>query len=190
MTKKAALALCLGLGLVSAVAARAESGETPTAVEGADQQPTAEAGAAGTATAATADPISKSFRIGFWEIDLFAVDHEPRGDTFRLLDFRIFRLLEIGQGPDYQAFSLFEMPGLLNLFTSRRDGAASELRLLDLQAISLAMVRQVQEGEGSYSRSFVKLPVLGSVVSFEANEDAPNVERQTTAFLFRRDVPR
>ena len=102
-----------------------------------------------TPAAAEADPSSKDFRIGFWELDLFAVDHEARGTTYRFFDFKIFKLLEVGQGPTYQAFSFFEVPDLLNVFTSRRDGADSETRVMDIQALSLALARQTSESEGS-----------------------------------------
>jgi hypothetical protein len=140
------------------------------------------------AAATPGESGSESFRIGFWEIDLFAVDHEPRGSTFRFLDFKIFRLLEIGQGSDYQAFSLFEMPELLTLFASRREGATRELRVFDLQAIALALVRQVETDAGESQSHILKLPIIGSVVSSETDEEQPEVEHQTYMFLVRRDV--
>lgn len=136
------------------------------------------------------EPDGNDFRIGFWEIDFLALDHEPRGTTFRFLDFKIFRFLEVGQGPDYQAFSLFEMPQLLNLFTTRREGDTRELRVLDVQAISLAMARQTQESQNASSSELLKLPVLGSVFAVETAEEQPTIERQTYLFLLRRDVPR
>lgn len=142
------------------------------------------------AAAVEADPSSKDFRIGFWELDLFAVDHEARGTTYRFFDFKIFKLLEVGQGPTYQAFSLFEVPDLLNVFTSRRDGAESETRVMDIQALSLALARQTSESEGSSGTHFLKLPAIGSVAAFETHEEQPTVEEQTYLFLLRRNVPR
>lgn len=142
------------------------------------------------AAVAASAPESGGFRIGFWEIDFLAVDKEERGTTFRFLDFRIFRLFEAGQGPDYQAFSFFEMPELLHLFTSRREGTSRELRILDFEAIGLAMARQVEEDPNNSTSEFLKLPLLGPLVGVERSPDQPTTERQTYLFLVRRDVPR
>ncbi len=191
MGMKAALVVSFAAALALGGNARGEA--EAAAPQGGDVEaagsPAGEGAATGT-VAPEVDSSAKDFRIGFWEIDLLAVDHEPRGTTVRLFDFRIFRLLEIGQGPDYQSFSLFEMPGLLNLFTSQRDGASRELRIVDFQALSLAMVRQTQESENAYATSFLRLPVLGAVAAFEADEEMPNVEEQTYLFLLRRNAPR
>ncbi len=149
-------------------------------------------GPAAASPVATAEESARNdgFRIGFWEIDLLAVDREPRGSTVRLLDFRIFKLLEAGQGPDYQSFRFFEMPDLLHLFSTSQEGESRELRVLDFEAIGLAATRQVAEDTDHASREYGKLPVLGSLFSVEWNEEQPTTERQTYLFLVRRDVPR
>lgn len=173
----------------------------PATTDGAPSAPEASAGpeeasapeqAAPPPSVAATDPLpdGNDFRIGFWEIDFIAVDRAPRGTTFRLLDFKIFRLLEVGQGPDYQAFSFFEMPELLSLFTSRQEGATSELRVMDVQAVSLALVRQTQESENISSSEYMKLPVLGPLFAVQTTEEQPTSERQTYLFLLRQDVPR
>jgi hypothetical protein len=130
----------------------------------------------------------RSHRIGFWEIDLVAIDYEPRGTTFRLFDFKIFRLLEVGQGADYQAFSFAEMPGLLSPFTMRHEDASDELRVFDVQAVELALVRQTSESATESEAHYFKVPVLGSLFSVEGDETQPELEHQSYFFVLRRDV--
>jgi hypothetical protein len=130
------------------------------------------------------------FRLGFWEIDFLAVDEEAKGSTFRLLDFRIFKLLEVGRGPAYQSFRLLEIPELFHLFATGQEGESQELRVLDVEALGFALARQVDEGADSSSQEFFKLPVLGPMVGVERSPDQPATERQTYLFLVRRDVPR
>lgn len=179
--------LTLGLAFPSgAEEAAARGDESPPA--GSD---VASPGPAAAPSVAPAEGPARNdgFRIGFWEIDLLAVDREPRGSTFRLLDFRIFRLLEAGQGPDYQSFRFFEMPDLLHLFSTSQEGESRELRVLDFEAIGLAATRQMAEDEDHASREYGKLPVLGSLFSVEWSEEQPTTERQTYLFLVRRDAP-
>lgn len=140
--------------------------------------------------AATEEFKPRSYRIGFWEIDLFALDFEPRGTTFRMFDFKIFKLLEVGQGPDYQAFSFVEMPGLLNVVSSRHEEATGELRLFDVQALELALVRQTQDTETGGQTHFFKLPALGSLVSLQTDDSEPKLEHQNYLFMVHRDVER
>jgi hypothetical protein len=136
------------------------------------------------------EPILSNFRIGFWEIDFFAIDHDPRGDTYRFLDFKIFRFFELGSGPDYQSIGFFEMPQLLSFFTLRRDGIDRELRVFDVQAIALALVRDLRDSEIGENTAILKLPILGSAYSIETDEDDPTLARQTIMYLYRRDVRR
>jgi hypothetical protein len=153
-----------------AVIGSAVSGETPAAP-----------------SAAEAEEEYRTFRIGFWELDLLALDVEPRGTTFRLLDFRILRLLEIGSGPEYHSFSMLEVPPLLNVFTTRRDGIERELRIVDIQAVATAVTRHLREAEDVYETHFFKLPVIGSLFSRQRDD---GTEHQTYLYLFRREVER
>ncbi len=137
-------------------------------------------------TAATQAP--NSFRLGFWEFDFLAVDYEPRGTTFRLLDFKIFKLLEIGQGPDYQAFRILEVPDLFTPLAVRREGESKETRIVDVQALSLAMFRQDQESAKEPDLHILMLPVVGSVFSLETDYEKPDVQQQTVLFVIRQDV--
>jgi hypothetical protein len=185
------LAAIVWTGLAPTVRAQTAESAAPAEAPAAAEVPgVADASTPPAAAAGPTEPSPKNFRIGFWEIDFFAVDQEPRGSTFRFLDFKIFRLLEVGQGTDYQAFGLFEMPELLSLFASRREGSSRELRVFDVQAIALALVRQIQTNEGESQTHILKLPVIGSVVSFEVDEEQPEIEHQTYLFLIRRDVKR
>lgn len=170
-------------------------GDTPPAdapIADATDAPVAEATDAPVADAIE-DPEATGpggFRIGFWEFDLLAVDREERGTTFRFMDFKIFKLFEVGQGESYRTFSFLEMPEIFSVFTSRQEEDASEVHVLDVEALSLALVRQSQESATESETHVVKLPVLGSVASSESVEDQPDLERQTVLFLIRRDVPR
>jgi hypothetical protein len=138
----------------------------------------------------TPAPGVESRRIGFWEVDLAAVDYEPRGTTYRIFDLKILRLLEFGQGSegsDYQSLGFLEMPGLLSLFANRRDDSSSELRVLDLQALDFAIFRQTRD-EGEGGTHFLKLPIIGSLWSVETDEEDPEIEHHTYGYLFRRKV--
>jgi hypothetical protein len=137
-------------------------------------------------TAATTAP--NDFRIGFWEFDFVAVDHEPRGTTFRLLDFKIFKLLEVGQGPDYQSFRILEVPELFTPLAVRREGESKETRIVDVQAISLALFRQDQESAKEPDLHILMLPVVGSVYSVATDYDKPDVQQQTVLFVIRQDM--
>ncbi|CAG1007398.1 hypothetical protein MYXO_03582 [Myxococcaceae bacterium] len=130
----------------------------------------------------------RSFRIGFWAFDLFAVDREPRGTTFRLLDFKIFKLFEFGQGEDYQAVSVLEMPDLFSPFTARREANTSETHVLDFEALSFAVFRGGRESESPEQTHVLKLPVLGSVYSMENDLEQPEQQEETFFFLLRRDT--
>ncbi len=132
-------------------------------------------------------PLAPSFRIGFWEIDLLAIDHEARGRTVRFMDFEIFRLFEIGSGPSYHSFSLLEMPDLLNLFTFRAEDSTAEARLVDLQMIDLALLRRLAEAEDEQQLSVLRLPVIGPLYGLERK---PDLETQIHLFVFRREQER
>ena len=129
----------------------------------------------------------RTFRLGFWEVDLFALDFEPRGTTFRLLDLKILKVLEIGSGPDYHSFSLVEMPVLLNVITTRHEGPVQEHRFADVQALAFAPVRVLRESEDSAETHFLKVPILGS--AYSRTIDGPT-EHQTYLYLFRREMER
>jgi hypothetical protein len=130
-------------------------------------------------------PEYRTYRLGFWEFDLMAVDLEPRGTTFRLLDLAIFKLLEVGSGPDYHAFSLVEIPPLVSLFSTRHEEDTGELKLLDVQAFGLALVRHERESETDFATHFLKLPVLGSTFAREHEE---GLEKQHVLYVFRREL--
>jgi hypothetical protein len=112
---------------------------------------------------------SDTFRIGVWELDLLALDLEPRGTTFRMLDFKIFKLLEVGTGDDYHSFSLVEIPDLFNVLTTRHEGPTSEHRLADLQALALAVVRLDKESDRESETHVLKIPVAGSLYGHETD---------------------
>jgi hypothetical protein len=145
----------------------------------------------GTPEAARAsEPEVQTHRIGFWEIDLAAIDHEPRGTTYRIFDLKILRLLEFGQGSqgsDYHSFGFLEMPGLLSLFASREDDPSSELRVLDLQALDFALFRRTSE-EGEGGTHVLRFPIIGSLYGVETDDEDPEIEHQTYGYLFRRKV--
>lgn len=125
---------------------------------------------------------SRVFRFGIWELDLLALDLEPRGTTFRMLDFKILKALEIGWGDDYHCFSLLEIPDLLNVMTTRHEGPGSEHRLVDVQALALAVVRLVKQSERETETHLLKAPLLGSIYGSET--DGP--ERKNTALYLVR----
>jgi hypothetical protein len=130
-------------------------------------------------------PDYRTYRLGFWEFDLVALDLEPRGTTFRLLDLRIFRALEIGSGPDYHSFAIGEIPPLVTVFSTRHEEDTGELKLADVQAFAVALVRHVRGSESEVESHFLKLPVLGS---FFGREREDVVERQHFLYVFRREV--
>jgi hypothetical protein len=129
----------------------------------------------------------RTFRLGFWEIDLLALDREPRGTTFRFLDFKILKALEIGSGADYHSFSLVEMPDLLNIVTTRHEGPVSEHRFVDLQALALAAMRLVKKSEREAETQVLKIPLLGSLYGHEIDGAT---EEHTVLYLYRRENER
>jgi hypothetical protein len=173
----AAMAASIVLG--GAASARAEEATPEEATPAVEAAPAMEADPSET----TRD--TESFRIGFWEIDLFAIDREPRGVTYRFFDVRILRLFELGQGPAYHAFGLFHMPDLLSLALSRSEDETREVRVFDVQAIDLAVFRHVRESADESGTHVLRLPVLGSLVAFESE---PGVERQTYGYVVRQNV--
>lgn len=112
---------------------------------------------------------SRTFRIGFWEFDLLAMDLQPRGITFRVLDLAIAKALEIGGGHDYHSVSVLEIPHLLNVLTTRHEGPTYEHRLADLQALALAALRMTKESERKHDAYLLKIPVAGSLYSHEVD---------------------
>lgn len=138
-----------------------------------------------TGAAEKKDPAYRTYRLGFWEFDLVALDVEPRGTTFRLLDLRIFRALEIGSGPDYHSFAIGEIPPLVTVFSTRHEEDTGELKLADVQAFAVALVRHVRESESEFETHFLKLPVLGSLFGRERDDV---VESQHFLYVFRREV--
>jgi hypothetical protein len=170
-----AAAVTLAPGCATATQAAEEAAELEPAVE--DVAPGTEA------------PESKyrKLRLGFWEIDLIALDREPRGTTLRLLDLKILRLLEVGFGEDYYSVSLVESPELLNVFTSRREGPSYEHRLLDLQALALAVGRATSESDDESSMNLLKMPILGSAYGHETE---PVEERWNVLYVFRHHLER
>jgi hypothetical protein len=143
--------------------------------------------AAGAPAAKEANSEPRTHRLGFWEIDLLAVDTAANRTTFRLLDFRIFKLLEIGSGEQYHSFSLVEMPVLLNILTTRRDGVTYEGRFIDVQAIALALARATRESTRKSETHFLKLPVIGSLYGREVDGGE---EQLTFLYLIRREANR
>lgn len=128
---------------------------------------------------------ARTWRLGFWELDLLALDLEPRGTTFRLLDLRILKLLEVGAGDDYYSFALLETPGVIEPLTVRRDGAEEELRLVDVQA--LALLRRTKESARREETRVVKPPLLRALYGHRL--DGPDESREYL-FLFRQEVER
>jgi hypothetical protein len=125
----------------------------------------------------------QSHRLGLWEFDLLALDREPRGTTFRMLDFKILKVLEIGRGAKYHSFSFIEIPELLNLVTTRREGPDAEHRFADVQALSLAVMRMVEENASPPESELhlLKIPVVGSLYGQEVSGAA---EMHRLLYLF------
>ena len=139
----------------------------------------------------------RTIRLGFWVFDLFAVDLGPDRTRFRMLDFRIIKLLEIGSGSNYHSFSLLELPHLLTLAKTQRDGATYEHRLLDLEAVELAVARHRRSTPKDAETHLLKVPVLGSALGrdirvTQADEDSPEEvrERQMVLYVLRHEVDR
>lgn len=130
---------------------------------------------------------SQTLRIGFWELDLVALDQEPRGTTFRLLDLKVFRLLEVGRGKEYHSFRFLEVPPLFHLGVSRREGAEQELRILDVDGLATALVRFNGQSERSSNLQVLKLPLIGSAYG---REMGGGVENHTYGYVIRRQVER
>jgi hypothetical protein len=126
----------------------------------------------------------RTHRLGVWELDLFALDLEPRGTTVRMLDFKILKILEIGAGDDYHSVSLVEMPDLLNIITTRHEGPTSEHRLVDVQMLALAVLRLVRTSAREMETHLIKIPLLGSLYGHEKDGDK---ETHKILFLLRRD---
>ena len=116
-----------------------------------------------------------------------ALDLEPRGATFRLLDFKILKVLDIGWGDDYHSFSVVEMPDLLNVLTTRHEGPVSEHRFVDLQALALAAMRLVKKSEREAETQVLKIPLLGSLYGHEIDGAT---EEHTVLYLYRRENER
>jgi hypothetical protein len=135
--------------------------------------------------AGEAAPDYRTYRLGFWEFDLFALDVEPRGTTFRMLDLAIFKLLEVGSGPDYHSFALVEIPPLFSVFSTRHEEDTGELKLADVSAFGVAVVRHTRDSETEYQTHVLKLPVLGSFFGLERED---TLEKQHFLYLFRREV--
>jgi hypothetical protein len=148
----------------------------------------AQADAASEETALEKQPAGpRTYRLGIWEFDLLALDLEPRGTTFRMLDFKILKLLEIGGGEDYHSVSLVEMPVLLNVFTTRHEGPVSEHRLVDLQALALAVGRFVKKSARETETHLLKIPVIGSL--YGRDTDGGN-DKHTVLYLIRWETER
>jgi hypothetical protein len=197
----AVLALALGCSTARPPATEAAPAVSAAAAEGADaaaqtgssgeewvdgKSQTSDGGDAAADGAAGRKPADyRTYRLGFWELDLVALDVEPRGTTFRLLDLRIFRALEIGHGPDYHSFALAEIPPLVTVFSTRHEEDTGEFKLADVQALALAVVRHTRDDESEFETHFLKVPVLGS---FFGREREDVVEEQHILYVFRREV--
>jgi hypothetical protein len=187
----AALAAALGCSTPTPPAPatlRTEASAPSTAVDGEWADGKSDETGSAAETAAEPDrkpPDYRTFRLGFWEFDLMALDLEPRGTTFRLLDLRIFRLLEVGSGPDYHSFALGEIPPLVTLFSTRHEEETGEFKIVDVEALALALVRHTRDSESEFQTHFLKLPVLGSTF---AREQEDGLEKQHILYVFRREV--
>jgi len=176
----------LGLVLVLGCATAGPDGSAPSAGADGASPATGSQATAGDAETVEIAPRSRTYRIGVWKLDLVAVDRMPQRTVFRLLDLRIFKLLEIGSGSDdFYSYSVLEAPGVLELFTARRDGAQRELRILDVQA--LALLRDTHESSRELATHVVKLPILGSLYGHEIEG---STEQWQYLFLGRRQVER
>jgi len=182
------LALTATLALAVGCASTRTPGEEATAPAAAQA---AEAPAADAvpqpapAEPAKSPPRSRTFRLGFWEIDLLALDLEPRGTTFRVLDIRIFKLFEMGFGEDYHSVSFVEAPHLFNAITTRRDGITREHRVADVQVFALAALRVLRESARKSETHVLKAPIVGSLYATET--DGPSQER-TLLYLVRYEA--
>lgn len=168
-------------GEPAATTSEEPTGESVASEAAAPAEPTA------SAVPSEPPPRSRTFRMGFWAIDLLALDLEPRGTTFRLFDVRIFKLLEMGFGEDYHSVSLLEMPHLLNAITTRHDGITHEHRFADVQAFALAGVRVLRESQRKSEAHVLKVPIFGSL--FATERDGPTEER-TFLYLVRYEADR
>lgn len=128
-----------------------------------------------------------TLRLGFWEIDFLALDLEPRGTTFRLLDFKILKVLEVGWGADYHSVSLVEMPDLLNGLTTRHEGPSYEHRLADVQMLALAPLRVVKTSARESEAHLLKVPVVGSLFGREIDGSE---KKYGVLYLFRWETER
>lgn len=171
----------LALGAAALLASGCATGTAPGDVTASVAAPTP------IGTPAKPTPRSRTFRLGFWELDLLALDLEPRGTTVRLVDLRIVKVLEVGAGKDYHSFSVAELPGLFNALTTRHEGRTHEHRLVDVQALAAAAGRSVRESESKAEHHFLKVPVLGSFYGHEMDGGADD---KTFLYLFRYETER
>ncbi len=130
-------------------------------------------------------PRSRTWRLGFWELDFLALDRAPNRTTFRLLDLGILSLLEIGSGEAYHSFRLLDAPGVVQLATFQGDGPTFDRRLLDIQL--MALLRSVRESAQQEETHILKMPLMGSLYGWEIDGT-----RKTRHLLFlgRYDVER
>jgi hypothetical protein len=180
---KSAWALALLAALALGCATSGAPGPADVAADPAPGSDTV--GEEGVSTADATVARSRTWRLGAWVIDLVALDVEPRGTTFRLLDLKILKLLEVGRGDDYYSFALLETPGVMEPVTVRRDGPTQELRLLDVQV--LALLRRTRESATQEETRVVKPPILRSLYGHQLDGTEEQVEY---LFVFRQEVER
>lgn len=139
----------------------------------------------------------RTIRLGFWVFDFLALDLEPDRTSFRMLDFKIIKLLEVGSGPNHHTFSLLEIPHLFSFAKTQSEGPTYEHRLLDLEAIELAVIRHRKSSPSDSETHFLKVPVLGSAYGQEVrvtqvDEESPEEisERQMVLYVLRHEVER
>jgi len=125
---------------------------------------------------------SETFRLGFWEIDLFSFERAPGRRQFRLMDFEIFRLLEVGGGDGYHSFAFLEAPEVFQGVVTRSDAATHEHRILDLQG--LALFRSTKEGEAQTRTRVLKLPLVGDLYGHVVDG---STERRSLLYLLRHE---
>jgi hypothetical protein len=129
----------------------------------------------------------RTYRLGFWVLDFLAVDLAPTRTALRVLDFKIISLLKVGAGDLYHEVGFVEMPYLLGLFATRRDGPENEFRVIDVEAIAAAIVRHKRESPNKVDTHVLRLPIVGGL--YEHRIDG-NTERHTYLYAFRRQQER
>ncbi len=135
----------------------------------------------------TTEEETRTYRLGFWVIDLAALDVAPGRKTFRFVDFRIFSLLKAGSGDDYSEFSFVKAPHLFTLLGFEREGEKSYSGVIDLEAIALALVRQKTESPNEYDTHFMRVPIISSM--YEKRVDGTS-EKTRYLYLFRDERER